>query len=313
MPKPQVIAISGPTASGKSDLAMKLAQELNGEIICMDSMQIYRRMDIGTAKPTLQEQTLVPHHMLDILEPTESYAVADYAEEAEKVIFTIAERGKQPILVGGTGLYLKALMHGLALGGAGGDEQIRARLYAISQEPDGKFRLHKQLTEVDPVSAAKFHPNDIRRVIRALEVYELTGTPISEQKQEEPKRPFSILPLAIDVPREILYARLEKRVHLMMKQGLVQEVKALLESGVTAGMQSMQGIGYKELIPVVNGSETLDRAVWQIILNTRHYAKRQGTWLRTEPKTIWISEEPEKRFDAAMRHIDAFRKGLQEK
>jgi len=309
--KPQVIAISGPTASGKSDLALKLAQTLNGEIICMDSMQIYRRMDIGTAKPTMEEQAIVPHHMLDIVEPTENYAVADYAQAAEKVIFEIAARGKQPILVGGTGLYLKALMHGLSLGNAGGDEKIRARLYAMADEPDGKFRLHRRLSEVDPVSAGKFHPNDIRRVIRALEVFELTGTPISQQKQEEPDRPFSVLPLAIDMPRDILYARLEKRVHQMMKQGLLQEVKALLESGVAPGMQSMQGIGYKELIPVVQGTQCVDDAVWQIILNTRHYAKRQGTWLRTEPQTIWMTEEPEKRFDAAMKHIEAFRKGIQ--
>ncbi len=309
--KPQVIAISGPTASGKSDLALKLAQTLNGEIICMDSMQIYRRMDIGTAKPTMEEQAIVPHHMLDIVEPTENYAVADYAQAAEKVIFEIAARGKQPILVGGTGLYLKALMHGLSLGNAGGDEKIRARLYAMAEEPDGKVRLHRRLSEVDPVSAGKFHPNDIRRVIRALEVFELTGTPISQQKQEEPDRSFSVLPLAIDMPREILYARLEKRVHLMMKQGLLQEVKALLESGVAPCMQSMQGIGYKELIPVVQGTQCVDDAVWQIILNTRHYAKRQGTWLRTEPQTIWMTEEPEKRFDAAMKHIEAFRKGIQ--
>jgi len=309
--KPQVIAISGPTASGKSDLALKLAQTLNGEIICMDSMQIYRRMDIGTAKPTMEEQAIVPHHMLDIVEPTENYAVADYAQAAEKVIFEIAARGKQPILVGGTGLYLKALMHGLSLGNAGGDEKIRARLYAMADEPDGKFRLHRRLSEVDPVSAGKFHPNDIRRVIRALEVFELTGTPISQQKQEEPDRPFSVLPLAIDMPRDILYARLEKRVHQMMKQGLLQEVKALLESGVAPCMQSMQGIGYKELIPVVQGTQCVDDAVWQIILNTRHYAKRQGTWLRTEPQTIWMTEEPEKRFDAAMKHIEAFRKGIQ--
>jgi len=310
--KPQVIAVSGATASGKSDLALKLAKELDGEIICMDSMQIYRRMDIGTAKPTQEEQAMVPHHMVDIIEPTESYAVADYAVAAEQIVEKIASRDKQPILVGGTGLYLKALMHGLSLGNASGDEKIRERLYGIADEPNGKFRLHQQLSEVDPVSAAKFHPNDIRRVIRALEVYELTGTPISQQKQEETERPFQILPLAIDMPRDVLYARLEKRVHLMMKQGLLQEVKNLLESGVTPQMQSMQGIGYKELIPVVQGTQTLETAVWQLILNTRHYAKRQGTWLRTEPRTIWISEEPERRFDAAMRHIEAFRKGIQE-
>lgn len=309
--KPQVIAVSGATASGKSDLALKLARELDGEIICMDSMQIYRRMDIGTAKPTLEEQAMVPHHMVDIVEPTENYAVADYALAAEKVIEEMASRGKQPILVGGTGLYLKALMHGLSLGNASGDEKIRARLYGIADEPDGKIRLHQRLSEVDPVSAAKFHPNDIRRVIRALEVYELTGTPISRQKQEETERPFQILPLAIDMPRDLLYARLEKRVHLMMQLGLLQEVKNLLESGVTPQMQSMQGIGYKELIPVVQGTQSLESAVWQMILNTRHYAKRQGTWLRTEPKTIWISEEPERRFDAAMKHIEAFRKGIQ--
>ena len=202
-------------------------------------------------------------------------------------------------------------MHGLSLGNASGDEKIRARLYGIADEPDGKIRLHQRLSEVDPVSAAKFHPNDIRRVIRALEVYELTGTPISRQKQEETERPFQILPLAIDMPRDLLYARLEKRVHLMMQLGLLQEVKNLLESGVTPQMQSMQGIGYKELIPVVQGTQSLESAVWQMILNTRHYAKRQGTWLRTEPKTIWISEEPERRFDAAMKHIEAFRKGIQ--
>lgn len=310
--KPQVIAVAGPTASGKSDLALQLAQKLDGEIICMDSMQIYRRMDIGTAKPTAEEQALVSHHMLDIVDPTENYAVADYAQNAEKVICEIAARGKQPILVGGTGLYLKALMHGLSLGNAGGDEKIRARLYAMAEEPEGKAHLHRQLAEVDLASAAKFHPNDIRRVIRALEVYELTGTPISRQRQDEPERPFSILPLAIDMPRDVLYARLEKRVHLMMQQGLLEEVEALLKSGVTAGMQSMQGIGYKELIPVVQGLQHIDDAVWQIVLNTRHYAKRQGTWLRTEPKTIWITEAPENRFETAMKHIKGFWKGIQE-
>jgi len=306
MSKPRIIAIAGPTASGKSDLALRLAQKLNGEIVCMDSMQIYRRMDIGTAKPTAQEQQAVAHHMLDIVEPTENYAVADYARDAESVIYEILSRGKQPILTGGTGLYLKALMHGLTLGGAGSDEKLREKLNALALEPGGKEQLHDRLAKVDPVSAQKLHPNDIRRVIRAIEVYELTGMPISQQRQEEPYGPFEVLPLAIELPRPILYERLEKRVHIMMVQGLLYEVAALLESGVTPQMQSMQGIGYKELIPVVQDGADLKDAVWQIILNTRHYAKRQGTWLRTEPKTIWLSETGESRFERAMNLIETF-------
>ena len=244
--------------------------------------------------------------ILDIVEPTENYAVADYAVEAEKLLLDICARGKLPILTGGTGLYLKALMHGLALGSIGGDEKIRERLNTIAQEEDGKSRLHHMLEKVDPVSAQKLHPNDVRRVVRALEVYELTGTPISQQKQQEPDRPFRILPLAIDLPREELYERLEKRVWLMMRAGLLQEVRGLLESGVTAQMQSMQGIGYKELIPVAEGKIKKDEAVRQIILNTRHYAKRQGTWLRTEPATVWLRETGEGRIAEAMGHIEAF-------
>ena len=306
MQRPKLIAVAGPTASGKSDLALKLAARLDGEIVCMDSMQIYRRMDIGTAKPTPQEQALIPHHMLDIIEPTASYAVADYAQDAERTITEILSRGKLPILTGGTGLYLKALMHGLSLGGAGSDEQLRERLNALAQEPDGRQQLHERLTKIDPVSAAKLHPNDIRRVIRAIEVFELTGTPISEQKQEEPDGAFDILPLAIDLPRPLLYERLEKRVHQMMRDGLLREVKALLTEGVTAQMQSMQGIGYKELIPVAEKKAAVDDAVWQIILHTRHYAKRQGTWLRTEPMVVWLTETGEERFSRALALIDRF-------
>ena len=306
MSRPRIIAVAGPTASGKSDLALRLAQKLNGEIVCMDSMQIYRRMDIGTAKPTAKEQQFIPHHMLDLVEPTENYAVADYAVDAEKVIREILKRGKLPILTGGTGLYLKALMHGLSLGGTGSDEKLRAKLNALANEPGGRERLHAMLANVDVVSAQKLHPNDIRRVIRAIEVYELTGTPISQQKQEEPQGPFEVLPLAIDLPRPALYERLEQRVHIMMVQGLLYEVAALLESGVTPQMQSMQGIGYKELIPVVLDQADLKDAIWQIILNTRHYAKRQVTWLKTEPKTIWLSETGDSRFERAMNLIETF-------
>lgn len=312
MSKPQAIAIAGPTASGKSDLTLRLAQELNGEIICMDSMQIYRRMDIGTAKPTIEEQALVPHHMLDIVDPTASYDVADYAVDAGKAIEQVIARGKLPLLVGGTGLYLKALMHGLTLGGAGSDEALRAKLNAEAQQEGGKERLHHRLSLVDPVSAQKLHPNDIRRVVRALEVFELTGKPISAQKPEEQEGPFEILPLAIDIPRPLLFDRLEKRVHQMMKAGLLEEVRTILADGVNAQMQSMQGIGYKELVPVIDGHVQLEDAVWQMILNTRHYAKRQVTWLKTEPRVVWMTEEGNERFICAMRHIEAFTKGTKQ-
>lgn len=286
--KPAVIAVAGPTASGKSDLGLKLAQRLGGEIVCMDSMQIYRRMDIGTAKPTAQERALLPHHMLDVADPTEAYAVADYAVAAEQVIAQILSRGRVPILVGGTGLYLKALMDGLSLGGTGGDERLRAELNALADEPGGKERLHARLAAVDPETAARLHPNDRRRVIRAIEVYEQTGVPMSRQNHAAQERPFRVLPLALDWPRELLYARLETRVHRMMEMGLLSEVRALLESGVAPAAQSMQGIGYKELIPAAMGQEDVNRAVWDIIVHTRHYAKRQGTWLRAEPRCVWL-------------------------
>ena len=286
--KPAVIAVAGPTASGKSDLGLKLAQRLGGEIICMDSMQIYRRMDIGTAKPTTQERALLPHHMLDVADPTEAYAVADYAVAAEQVIAQILSRGRVPILVGGTGLYLKALMDGLSLGGTGGDERLRAELNALADEPGGKERLHARLAAVDPETAARLHPNDRRRVIRAIEVYEQTGVPMSRQNHAAQDRPFRVLPLALEWPRDLLYARLETRVHRMMEMGLLSEVRALLESGVAPAAQSMQGIGYKELIPAAMGQDDVNRAVWDIIVHTRHYAKRQGTWLRAEPRCVWL-------------------------
>lgn len=306
MSKPCVLAVSGPTASGKSDLAMELARRLDGEIVCMDSMQIYRRMDIGTAKPTAAEQAEIPHHMLDIVEPVDSYAVADYAVDAEKAIRNVLAHGKLPILTGGTGLYLKALMHGLSLGGTGSDDALRARLNETAQEVGGRQRLHEQLLKVDPVSAQKLHPNDVRRVIRALEVFELTGAPISQQKQQETEGPFHILPLAISLPRDVLYERLEKRIQRMMQAGLLDEVAALLQSGVEPGMQAMQGIGYKELTPVIKGQEKLENAVWQMILNTRHYAKRQATWLRTEPKTLWLDQTGPELVHWAMEHTQRF-------
>ena len=282
------LAVVGATASGKSTLALALAKRLNGELICMDSMQIYRHMDVGTAKPTREERLSVPHHMLDVVEPTQSFTVAAYADMARPVVLDVLSRKKTPILVGGTGLYLRALMHGMALGGAKSDEALRAKYHAMADEPGGRERLHALLAKCDPLSAAKLHPNDLRRVIRALEVYDLTGAPISRQPEQDEPQPFRVVPIGLTLPREQLYGRINRRVLDMLAQGLVDEVRALLAMGVTQDMQSMQGIGYKELIPVVRHGVPLGDAAVLIQQNTRHYAKRQGAFFRTEPLIRWL-------------------------
>lgn len=301
--KPRIVAITGATASGKSALSMELAKRFQGEIVCMDSMQIYRGMDIGTAKPSSEDRQQIPHHMLDVVSPAENYTVADYADRASQVIRQILERGKLPLLVGGTGLYLKALMHGLSLGVSRSDPEIRARLEAISDQPGGRMILHQMLRQVDEASADKLHPNDLRRVIRAIEVYELTGTPLSETRQEENGQ-FTVLPLAIHMERECLYQRIEKRVDKMLHDGLADEVRCLLDSGISAQAQSMQGIGYKEMVPVIEGVVSLRDAKEQIILNTKHYAKRQETWFRGEKATLWL--EAEQAFSCAAEAIESF-------
>ena len=288
--KPRIVAVTGATASGKSALSMELAACLHAEIVCMDSMQIYRGMDIGTAKPSPADRQAVVHHMLDIVSPAEPYTVADYAQQATAVIRDVLKRGRLPLLVGGTGLYLKALMHGLSLGFAPSDPAVRQRLETIADEPGGRQKLHRMLADVDEASARKLHPNDLRRVIRAIEVYELTGTPLSQTRQEE-NGEFDVLPLAIRMERETLYRRIEKRVDVMLESGLYDEVRSLLEAGVSPQAQSMQGIGYKEIIPVITGQATLDKARSEIILNTKHYAKRQETWFKGENATLWLEKE----------------------
>ncbi len=301
--KPRIIAVTGATASGKSALAMELAATLNAEIVCMDSMQIYQGMDIGTAKPSPEDRRAVVHHMLDIISPSEPYTVADYADQAAWVIHGILQKGRLPLLVGGTGLYLKALMHGLSLGVTRSDPAVRQRLEAIADEPGGRQKLHRMLAEVDSASAQKLHPNDLRRVIRAIEVFELTGTPLSQTRQEE-NGEFQVLPLAIRMERETLYRRIEKRVDDMLACGLYEEVCRLLEEGISPQAQSMQGIGYKEMIPVISGQSSLDKARGEIILNTKHYAKRQETWFRGESATFWL--ETATAAKSAMKAIRSF-------
>ena len=286
--KPTCWVLAGPTASGKTALSIRLAKAHNCEIVCMDSMQIYRGMTIGTAKPTPDEMDGVPHHMADVAEPGEAFSVAQYQEMAEATMADIVSRGHQPLLVGGTGLYLRALRHPMAIGMVTGDDAIRQQLEDETKQTDGRYKLHQRLESVDPDTAARLHVNDVRRVVRALEVYQLTGIPFSKQPQVEQEPPFNYRVASLTMDREILYQRIEKRVDMMLEAGLLDEVRGLLDSGVPADAQAMKGLGYKELVPYLRGEITLDEAVYELKLGTRHYAKRQLTWMRREEDVLGV-------------------------
>lgn len=282
--KKTVLGLVGPTASGKTAVSIALAKALGGEILCMDSMQIYRRMDIGTAKPTAAERAAAPHHLLDVCDPKDAFSVTEYAALARPLLDALPA----PILVGGTGFYLRALSLPLDFGFVKGDEAVREK-YQTLLEQEGKDALHDRLLAVDPKSASKLHPNDTRRVIRALEVYDLTGKPFSSQKMpDETDAPYDFQLFAIDFPRETLYARIERRVDEMMEMGLLSEVEGLLKSGVPLAAQSMQGLGYKELAPCILEHAPLADAVALIKQRTRNYAKRQLTWFRADKRIRWI-------------------------
>lgn len=280
--------LTGPTASGKTALSIRLAKEFGCEIVCMDSMQIYRGMNVGTAKPTQEEMGGIPHHMLDVADPDEAFSVARYQEMAEECIADIHARGKRALLVGGTGLYLRALRQPMAMGDAPADESIRVELEALAAQEGGKQRLHDMLAEVDPDTAARLHLNDIRRAVRALEVYRLTGIPFSKQPQVEGESRFRYRVASLTMDRALLYARIEKRVDIMVGQGLVEEVRGLLDRGVPADCQAMKAIGYKEIVPFLSGEASWEDTDALLKLNTRHYAKRQLTWMRREEDVLWV-------------------------
>lgn len=295
--------LAGPTASGKTALSIRLAKAHECEIICMDSMQLYRGMDIGTAKPTPEEQQAVPHHMLDVAQPTETFSVAQYQEMAEACVRDIQARGKRALFVGGTGFYLRALRHPMAMGQVAGNAAIRQELEAMAAEDGGRERLHAQLMQVDAPTAQRLHPNDVRRVVRALEVYRLTGKPFSQQPTMEQKPSFSYRVAALHMDREILYRRIEQRVDEMLSQGLVDEVRTLLSSGVPAEAQAMKGLGYKELVPYLRGECTLEEAVYEMKKGTRHYAKRQLTWMRREEDVQWVDSLAPDAYDQLERYF----------
>ena len=280
--------LTGPTASGKTSLSIRLAKVFQCEIICMDSMQIYRGMDIGTAKPTMAEMDGIPHHMLDVTDPRENYSVAQYQQAAEDVAQEIIQRGRQPLFVGGTGLYLRALRHPMSMGQAAADDALREALQQEADAPGGKEALHYRLAMIDPDTAERLPVNDVRRVIRALEVYELTGVPFSKQPQVEGEARFRYRVATLTMERSLLYGRIEQRVDAMMEQGLMDEIKGLLDAGVPADAQAMKAIGYKEMIPALRGDISMEEAVAALKQNTRHYAKRQLTWMRREEDVCWV-------------------------
>ena len=291
MKKPIVLAIVGPTGSGKTKTAIALSQALNGEIVSMDSMQIYCGMDIGTAKPTQQERAQAVHHMIDVAQPDEVFTVSSYREMAVGVIDDILARGKLPILAGGTGLYLNALSYEMNLGENGASHALRDELNRLAQEPGGPKHLHDRLAQVDPASAQRLHENDIRRVIRALEVFETTGKPLSEMASDEKEEgPYHVMAYGLSYPRDVMYARINARVDQMMRDGLVDEVKALLARGIEPRREggAMQAIGYKEIVSALRGEISMEEAVALIKQGSRRYAKRQWTWFRHDVRVKWF-------------------------
>lgn len=280
--KIKLLCIAGPTASGKSAAAMECARVLDGEIVSSDSMQLYRGMDIGTAKPTAEERREIPHHMIDICDPDGAFSLADYIERAVPVIEDIVNRGKTPIICGGTGLYMDTLIAGSELSDAGGDENIRRELTSFA-ESEGAEALHRLLAEADPESAASIHPNNLRRVIRALEIYRATGVTKSEwDRRSLRESPFDACVCVIGYDdRQILYDRIDHRVDIMLEEGLEEEVRGLYDAGLLdPDSVAGQAIGYKEFLPYFRGEQTLAEVADTIKQSTRRYAKRQETWFR---------------------------------
>jgi tRNA dimethylallyltransferase len=267
------LILTGPTGSGKSAVALDLAQHLDAEIVCMDSMTVYRGMDVGTAKPSAADRARVPHHLLDVLDPSQSANVAWWLGRAEQAVRDIESRGRQALIVGGTAMYLKALLHGL-FDGPPADPALRQRLE--SEPPEA---LHARLTALDPVSAARIHPNNVRRVVRALEVRELTGRPLSDlQQQWQRPAPLDDRCLCLDLPREELYARIDARVARMFEEGLIDEVRRLRHSAMSR--EAAQALGYKELFAHLDGTISREQALEEVRTRTRQFAKRQLTWFR---------------------------------
>ena len=291
--KPNILVICGPTASGKTALAAELALRFGGEVVSADSMQVYRRMDIGTAKPTQSEQRGVPHHMIDVAEPEENYSVARYVADAVPIVDGILARGKLPIIAGGTGLYIDHLVAGRQFAPFQPDSGLRPQLQARARE-EGLPALYAQLAQVDPDAAGSIHPNDEKRIIRALEVFLSTGKPLSQHDRESRALPSRYTPLTIALSfaqRPHLWERIDRRVDQMMAQGLEEEVRALLAAGVSRSCTAMQAIGYKEMAAAILEGRPAAQGAEEVKLRSRQYAKRQLTWFRRNRQAYWLNWE----------------------
>lgn len=291
MRKP-LIVLTGPTAAGKTSLSISLAKAVNGEIISADSMQVYRGMDIGSAKIRQEEMQGIPHYLIDVLDPKEEFHIVKFQEMAKKAMEIIYAKGKIPVLVGGTGFYIQAVTRDINFTEARQEEDYRKYLEELAAEKGSRY-LHNMLKEKDPRSAETIHEHNVKRVIRALEFYHQNGTPISAHNQEQRKQesPYNLAYFVLNVPRELLYKRIDKRVDEMMKNGLLEEVKTLKQNGCSRGMVSMQGLGYKEILACLEGECSLEEAVRILKRDTRHFAKRQLTWFRRKPDVIWVNKD----------------------
>ena len=289
-----LLVIVGPTAVGKTKVAIKVAQRLKAEIISADSRQVYRLMDIGTATPGLDERKGVPHHLLSIVNPDENFSVVDFQKLAQNLIVDIWKRGRLPMLVGGTGLYVQAVVDNYNFSTVPTNYDLRQRFLKMAQDRGGEYLLSR-LRDVDPVTAEKLHPNDVRRIVRGLEVFYESRRPLSAWKNlQDRESPYRLCMVGLTMERKHLYKNIEQRVLRMVEHGLVGEVRGLLDRGYGAGLNAMQGLGYKELLPYLAGQITLPEAIATLQRDTRRFAKRQLTWFRRDPRIEWftIGESP---------------------
>lgn len=302
--KGSLIVITGPTAVGKTELSVALAKKIDGEIISADSVQVYKHMDIGSAKITKAEMQGIPHHLIDICEPAEAFNIARFKDLSKQAVNEIFSRGKIPIIAGGTGFYIQSLIYDIDFKETATDG-TRTKYEEMLREK-GESYLHSLLKERDPEAAAAIHPNNAKRVIRALEYFEQTGTKISTHNEEERRKesPYNFAYFVLNLPKEKLYDRINRRVDMMLEDGLLDEVKSLAASyGVTEDMVSMQALGYKEILDYLNGNRTLEDAIYTIKRDTRHFAKRQLTWFKREREVIWLDKEEHATLDMQLDFI----------